>query len=243
MEDESPAAQQTEAKAAYFSLFINVLTSPSEAFDELRKRPSTIVPLLLVMLVNVAIVSWYFSVLDFDWFVDDLLLNGNIPDDQLDQARENFAQMTPAAFRLFAILGGSAAILVMYSVMAGYLTLSAALAGHSEKFRQWFSLVAWAGTVVLFSQLGMVVTLLLAPNGQIGQLDLDPTSLRNLGLRPDSASLQQLFGSINLTMVWSLVLTILGYKQWLGMSAFKAALIVGAPYVLIFGGWAVVALA
>lgn len=242
MEDASAESQQSGAKMSYFALFINILASPSEAFEELHKRPSKLVPLAVVILVNAAIIFWYFSVLDFDWFVDDLLQNGNIPEDRIDEARENFEDMSPSTFRLFGLLGGSAAILVMYTILSGYLTLTSALAGHSEKFGQWFSLVVWTGIVVLFSQLGMAVTLMLATNGQIGQLDLDPTNLRNLGLRPESDDLQQIFATINLTMIWSLVLTVLGYRQWLGTSTLKAALIVSAPYVLIFGVWSYFAL-
>lgn len=237
MEDSSSDKLQTDAKMSYFAIFINILTAPSEAFEELHKRPSKLVPLATVLLVNAAVIFWYFSIVDFDWFVDDLLQNGNIPEDQIDQARENFADMSPSTFRLFGLLGGSMAILLMYTILSGYLTLTAALAGHSEKFSQWFSLVVWTGIVVLFSQLGMAITLMLASNGQLGQLDLDPTNLRNLGLRPESDDLQQIFATINLTMIWSLVLTIMGYKQWLGMSTLKAAVIVSAPYVLIFGIW------
>lgn len=242
MEDASTEKQRSDAKMSYFAIFINILTSPSEAFEELHKHPSKLVPLATVILVNAAVIFWYFSILDFDWFVDDLLQNGNFPEDRIDEARENFADMSPSTFRMFGLLGGTAAVLFMYTVLAGYLTLTAALAGHSEKFGQWFSLVVWTGIVVLFSQLGMAVTLMLASNGQISQFDLDPTNLRNLGVRPQNINLQQIFATINLTMIWSLVLTILGYRHWLGMSTLKAAVIVSAPYILIFSGWSYIAL-
>lgn len=237
MSSDNEVREPIPAKMSYFALFVNVLTSPTEAFEELQKNPSKLAPLLAVLVVNAVLIFWYFSILDFDWFVDDMLQNGNIPEDQLEEARENFDGMSQSTFRMFGLLGGSVGILVIYTLTSGYLTLTSALAGHNQKFSQWFSLVAWTGTVALFSMLGMAITLLMAANGQIGQLDLDPTNLRNLGLRPENESFQQIFGTINLTMIWSLVLTILGYKHWLGMNTLKAALIVSAPYVLIFGIW------
>jgi hypothetical protein len=224
------------------ALFINMLTSPVEAFDELGRRPSKLVPLLLVIGLNALVIFWYFSSLDFDWFVDDTLRNANIPEDQLDQARENMTQMGPAALRVFGILGSSVAILAIYTIQAAYLTQASAIAGYRQKFSQWFSLAAWTGIVVIFAQIGMAVTLALDGNGQLGQYDLDPTTLRNLGIRPDNPALERVLGSINLPMLWSLVLLILGHRRWLGTSLLKSVSIVSTPYLLIFGIWTFVSL-
>jgi len=88
---------------------------------------------------------------------------------------------------------------------------------------------------VIFAQIGMAVTLALDGNGQLGQYDLDPTTLRNLGIRPDNPALERVLGSINLPMLWSLVLLILGHRRWLGTSLLKSVSIVSTPYLLIFG--------
>ncbi|MDP6651852.1 MAG: hypothetical protein QGF90_07080 [Gammaproteobacteria bacterium] len=48
---------------------------------------------------------------------------------------------------------------------------------------------------------------------------------------------------LNLTMIWSITLTVLAYKQWLESSWLKAMSIVLAPYLLIIGVWAYFALA
>jgi hypothetical protein len=225
-----------------FALFINVLTSPAEAFDELNRRPSKLLPLMLVIGLNALVIYWYFSSLDYSWFVDDTLQNANIPEDQLDQARENMEQMGPSMLRVFGILGSSLAILAIYTIQAGYLTLTSAVAGYRQKFSQWFSLAVWTGIVVVFAQIGMAVTLMLDTNGQLGQYDLDPTTLRNLGLRPANPDLERILGSINLSMIWSLVLLVLGHRRWLGTSLLKSVSIVGAPYLLIFGIWTYVSL-
>ncbi len=231
---ESPSTQRPMSP---FTLFINVLTSPTEAFDELRIRPTKLLPLMLVVGLNVLIIYWYFTAVDYSWFVDDTLQNANIPEDQIDQARENLEQMSASTLRIFGILGSTVAILAIYTIQAGYLTLASALGGHSQKFGQWLSLVAWTGIVVVFSQIGMAVTLLMDTTGQLSQYDLDPTTLRNLGLRPDNESLERIMGSINLAMIWSLALMIMGHRRWLGSSLLKSVCIVGAPYLLIFGVW------
>lgn len=242
MSTENALKESTAGPMSPFVLFINMLTSPTEAFDELIRRPSKLLPLLLVIGLNALVIYWYFSTLDYDWFVDDTLQNANIPEDQLEQARENIEQMGPSMLRLFSLLGSSVAILAIYTIQAGYLTLTSAIAGHSQKFSQWFSLAAWTGIVVIFAQIGMAVTLLLDTNGQLGQYDLDPTTLRNLGLRPDNPDLERILGSINLSMIWSLVLLVFGHRRWLGTSLLKSVSIVGAPYLLIFGIWTYISL-
>lgn len=242
MSTENALKESTAGPMSPFVLFINMLTSPTEAFDELIRRPSKLLPLLLVIGLNALVIYWYFSILDYDWFVDDTLQNANIPEDQLEQARENIEQMGPSMLRLFSLLGSSVAILAIYTIQAGYLTLTSAIAGHSQKFSQWFSLAAWTGIVVIFAQIGMAVTLLLDTNGQLGQYDLDPTTLRNLGLRPDNPDLERILGSINLSMIWSLVLLVFGHRRWLGTSLLKSVSIVGAPYLLIFGIWTYISL-
>ena len=242
MINETGQTGGNERDASVFSIFVNILTSPAEAFSALDKHPMKWMPLLLVVGLNAVIIFWYFTILDFDWFVDDTLQNANIPENQLDDARENFAQMSPSTLRLFGILGSSVALVVIYAIQAGYLSLVSALGGHSQKFGHWFSLVVWSGIVVIFSQVGMIVTLLLDTNGQLGQYDLDPLTLRNLGLRPQNQSLEQMMGSVNIPMLWSIFLMIQGYKQWLDASTIKAALVVTVPYLLIFGGWGFFAL-
>ena len=48
--------------------------------------------------------------------------------------------------------------------------------------------------------------------------------------------------SLNLTMIWSIALTVLAYRQWLDSSQIKALAVVLAPYLVILGVWAYFAL-
>ena len=64
----------------------------------------------------------------------------------------------------------------------------------------------------------MAVTILLSPNGQLSAYDFDPLTLKNLGMATDNATLLSLFNSISLAMIWSVVIILLGYRQWLECS-------------------------
>lgn len=224
------------------SLAINVLTSPSDAFEEINRNPSKIFPLSLILVANALVLLWYFFMVDFDWYIDDVLSGANLNEDQLEEARENMVSMSRGTMMGFSLLGSFVGITVIYLLQSTYLTLVSALRGDSYRFTHWFSLVCWAGLPVLLSVIGMAVTIALSPNGQLSVYDLDPLTLRNLGLLTENASLQSLYNSVSLSMVWSAVLILLAYKQWLEAGWLRSVAVVMAPYAAVIGVWAYFAL-
>lgn len=231
--------------AGMFNTLVNILTSPAEAFNELNQRPSKLFPLLLILIANVIVLSWYFTIIDFDWFIDDTLGGGNfdLSEEQLESAREVMQSMSQTRFRMFGIFGGSIGLLVIYALQAGYLGLASALNGDRYKFTHWFSLICWTGLPYLLSIIGMAVTIALSPNGQLSQYTLDPLTLANLGMQSSNGLIQTAFNSLSLTMIWSIALVVMAYKQWLQSGLGKALIIVLAPYLIIFSALAYFALA
>ncbi len=219
--------------AGMFDIAINILTSPTEAFNELRLRPSKLFPLAVIVLSTAAVMFWYFTVVDFDWYIDDTLSVRDLTEEQTEAAREQMTSMSQSTFRLISTLGSAFGILIVYILQAGYFSLTSAISGSGQKFGHWFSLVLWTGLPYILSVVGMIVTLSLSPNGQLAAYDLDPLTLANLGLQSNNSSLMTVFQNINLTMMWSLALTVMGYKQWIECSILKALAVVLAPYAVI----------
>lgn len=221
---------------------VNILTSPAEAFRELEQRPTKLFPLAIIMLSTMAVMFWYFTIIDFDWYIDDSLAIANIDEDQMEAARDTMQSMSQTTFKMIGTFGGAAGLLVVWTIQAVYLSLASALNGDRFKFTHWFSLILWTALPRLLSIVGMAVTIALSPNGQLSAFDLDPLTLTNLGMQSSNGSVEMIMNSLNLTMIWSVVLILLAYKQWLESSWLKAATIVLAPYILIFGVWAYFAL-
>lgn len=221
---------------------INILTSPSEAFAEIQQRPSKLFPLTLIVVSTAAVMYWYFTIVDFDWYIDDTLAVANLNGAELEAAREQMAAMSQSTFKLISTSASVIGLLFVYILQAGYLSLTSALSGSGQKFGNWFSLVLWTGLPYMLSIAGMIATLLLSPNGQLSSYQLDPLTLANLGMQSSNESLTTLFNMLNLTMLWSLSLTVMGYRQWLDCSLVKAMAVVLAPYLLIVGVWAYFAL-
>ena len=224
--------------AGLINTAINILVSPSEAFTELQQRPSKLFPLALILLSTMAVMFWYFTIVDFDWYIDDTLAAVNLDDEQLEIARAQMASMSQTTFKMFGIFSGVIGILVIYVLQSGYLSLISAISGSGQKFGNWFSLVLWTGLPYMLSVVGMVATIALSPNGQLSAYDLDPLTLANLGMQSGNSSLTAIFNSISLPMLWGVGLTVMGYRQWLDCSLMKAMTVVLAPYLLLMGVWA-----
>lgn len=238
MTDTDPQPALKTEPAGSLTTAINILTAPSDAFNELRQRPTKIFPLALVLISSMAVMFWYFSIVDFDWFVDDSLSGRDLSEEQMEAGREAMLSMSQTTFRLFGVLGGTVGILLISVLQAGYLSLASALIGGKFKFSHWFSLIVWTGLPYLLAVIGMAVTILLSPNGQLSAYDLNPLTLANLGVQSDNASVMTVLNSLNLTLIWSAVLIVMAYKQWLESSLLKALSVVLAPYMLILGVWA-----
>jgi hypothetical protein len=166
----------------------------------------------------------------------------NIPEDRLEESREAMLSLSQNMFMLIAVVGGTVFTLVYYSLQSGYLALISALTGDGQKFSRWFSLVCWTSLPVLLGVAGMIMTILLSPNGQLSPTELNPLTLRNLGFVSDNNSLNTLSDFFNLTMIWSIGLLTMGYKHWQGSSLIKAIVVIATPYLLIASIWVFVAL-
>ena len=224
--------------ASLLNTAINILTSPNEAFNELRQRPTKLFPLAVVMLGSMIVMYWYFSIVDFDWYIDDSLSLSNLSEERMEAGREAMLAMSQTTFKLFGMIGGTVGILVVSVLQAGYLSLVSAIIGDKFKFSHWFSLIAWTGLPYVLAIIGIAVNILLSPNGQLSAFDLNPLTLANLGMQSSNASVTTILNSLNLTLIWSMVLVVMGYKQWLDSSLVKALTVVLAPYMLILGIWA-----
>lgn len=224
--------------AGLINTAINIIVSPSEALAELQQRPSKLFPLALILVSSMAVMFWYFSIVDFDWYIDDTLAASNLDAEELEVAREQMASMSQTTFKMFGVFGSAIGILVIYVLQAGYLSLTSALSGSGQKFGNWFSLVLWTGLPYMLSVVGMIANIMLSPNGQISAYGLDPLTLANLGMQSSNGSLTTVFNTISLPMIWGIALTVLGYRQWLDCSWIKALAVVLAPYLLLTSVWA-----
>jgi hypothetical protein len=223
-----------------FSILGQVFTEPSKAFATLRERSNPALPLLLLILGSAALMVWYYQVVDMPWLIDQMLAASPQGDDPAARAAmQQF--MTPTMMTVTTTLSIAIMLPIVLLLSAVYLLLSAKVIGSDIGFGKWFCFAAWASVPGLLALPAGAVVLLMASNGQIGQNEINPLSLNQLFFHlPLGQRWTGLLDTIHLPMLWSLLVSALGYRVWTGKSMATSAIVVALPYLLIFGIWAAV---
>ncbi len=230
-------ATSTMQAAGGFRTVLNILLEPATAFAGLRERPTWLLPTLLVAGGTALVMLWYFSILDLPWFLENLLYQGGADptQEQIDAFREGTEDLSPMVFMISGFLGAIFGLIVIWILQAGYLALVSALTGDGFRFANWFCLATWTSIPSLLTIVGIAITLALNPNGQISQMELDPLSLGNLGLRFGDSGINDAIGQFSLTQFWTMGLLVYGYRLWLKGPWLKSAIIVLLPQLLLIG--------
>ena len=225
-------------QAGGFRTVLDILLEPATAFAGLRERPSWLLPVLLVAGGTALVTLWYFSILDIAWFLENLLFEGGAEPtpEQINEFREGTENLSPMAFMIAGFFGAIFGIILIWILQAGYLTLVSALTGDGFRFSNWFCLATWSSIPSLLTAIGIAITLALNQNGQIGQTELDPLQLGNLGLQLGDSGLDYAIGQISLTQLWTMGLLVYGYRLWLKGSWLRSALTALLPQLLLIGG-------
>ena len=224
-----------------FSLFLNIWTSPVSAFVELKPKPRLWYPLLAIIILQIAVTVYYSMSADFDWVLDQTLSASGR--EFTPEQREAMERMQGGMGANISAIAGSIGILIVvpliFSILAGYYTIISSFTADGIKFGQWFGLLCWSSTPMLFAALASLVSIFLNSNGQIMQNQLNPLTLNNLVFHYKFGEPGTTFlSAIDLTMLWSVALNVIGYKTWTGKSTPSAAAIACAPYLVIYGVFA-----
>lgn len=222
-----------------FNNLINIIVAPSQTFQSIKEKPSVLFPYLLLILVLILTQFVVLNLIDFDYFLEDIITRQaaatQTPESEL---RQGMAIMTPTFMAATAAISIVIVLSLIFCIYAAYLNLIAKLGDDRYRFKHFFSLMVWTSMPMLLSSVASILNVMLNSNRQFTQTQLDPLSLNNLFFHASGPSAAMLNG-INLAAIWSAVLLVLGYRYLTGSSLGKAAVITLAPFVVIYGGWAV----
>jgi hypothetical protein len=224
-----------------FQNLIDIITAPSAAFTRLKEKPTILVPLLLVLIATASVQVGYILLTDRGFLVDQQMdqvetIFPNITDAQLEEMAENARNTSSTALILNAAISTSLVLFVIMALYALYLRFVSKFSFVELGWKAWFSLVCWTSIPTVFGALASWVVLLSNSNGQLPMLDLNALNFSNLlGLDVQGGPLAYLTP----LYFWSFALLALGYQNWTKKSLAFSAVVSLAPYLLIFGLWAV----
>jgi hypothetical protein len=225
------------ANTSNLAIATNIFTSPGEAFAAIKERPRVWFPLLILVGAYCAVSVMYLYNVDLGWMLDNQLAGANMTEEQRTQAVDAAMQLPKGVYIAFGVLSALIVYPLLFAIFALYYTGASFFTNTGVKFKQWYSLLAWCCLPFL---LGLAATLVYIITGDVrfvGQEGLNPLSFgKLLGLdagAPGTPTVQRVLLALDPTVIWTVVLTVLGYQALSQRSIVHAATVVLAPYVLI----------
>jgi hypothetical protein len=239
------AVEPPPAGMGAFSRLTGVFFEPSKTFADIARRPTWIVPLLLTIVASIGLTALYGQHVGWERLIRQKLEASSrvqqLPPEQKEQIIATQTRLAP----VFGYAGTLIAIPLSFLLVAAVFTgLVAGVMSAPVRFKQVFSVVAFAGLPnVLSMLLATVVMFLKNP----ADFDLQNPLMFNVGawMDPEHSSkfLYSMATSIDLFSFWIMLLMATGLRAAAGRKlSFGGALFVvilpWAVYVLAKSGLA-----
>ena len=223
-----------------FNAMVDIVASPGKALDEIKPHTSWLWwPLLITMLSAIGLMIYFYSWVDFQWFVEETIRQVP-PEDRAERADLMRSSMSESVITWTTVIAIAIMSLIVYLISATYLHLVNKLTtGADIGFGSWFSLSVWSGFVGIFGVIAGFIAILMSSSNQMPQQDLAVTSFNNLFVHAAAGTPWFTWASsLTLINLWTIFLTGLGISRWTNASMAKSMIIAATPWVLIFGIWA-----
>ena len=199
-----------------FARIIGVFFEPSKTFDDIGRRPTWFLPLVIIILSTIAFTTVLGQHIGWDHIVRQQVENS--PRAAQLPAEQREAQIAAGA-RIAPVFGFATVVLIPlgYVITGGILLAMTAMMSGNLKFKQVYAVVCYSGLPgVLFALLGVVVMFLKKPE----DFNVNNPLMFNAGafMDPQASSkfLYSLATSMDLFSFWMIFLIATGLKAAAG---------------------------
>jgi hypothetical protein len=237
-------APDVQASISSFGRIFGVLFSPGKTFEDIVKKPSWMLPIVLTTILSMAVSFSIDQRINWREFMSQQIEKSpraaQMSAEQKQQQIEGGAKFSPVFTYCIGLLGPILAALVVSLVMWGAYSL---LGGASTNFGTAFSITSHAFLTGLISSPLFILILYLKP---YGTADLENPIAANLAaFLPDESAkwLVALCKSFDIFTFWTLILLAIGFaavnpKKLKGSKTYTIAFGVWAAFVACRVGWA-----
>jgi len=224
-----------------FSALLDIFVAPRQALAAAREHTLWFwLPLVISIALTLAFWAHYYFSVDFDWLITQMLTQSGkeMPADQMEQVR---AFMTPVSMLISTAVFALAWPFVLGGITALYLLIVAKIGGDEQNgYGRWFGLSIWAFFPAVVSVIAAWGNWLLASSKQLTQQNVMITNLNTLLFhKPLSNPWAGWLGAIDLTLFWCIALLGIGVALFSNRSLGKGLTIAIAPFVVVYGIWAI----
>lgn len=213
---------------------------PSKTFEALESKPSAWLPMVVMMVVSLAVMFWYFTVVDFAWLTEQMFASVKSAAER-EKVMSMMTRNTQLMMVCAGIVVGTPFIL---AVVGLYFMIVGKVMSTQFSFGKGFSLAAWAMVVPsLIGSVLMIIQILMASNGQVSIQELNPLTLNQLVFHyPMDHAMAGPLDMISVGNIWTMFLLATGFSVWAKTSKAAAWMAVLIPFVSIVGIWLAIAM-
>ncbi|MGA2095163.1 MAG: YIP1 family protein [Candidatus Acidiferrum sp.] len=230
----APAAPDEQPSISAFGRIIGVFFSPGKTFEDIVRKPSWLLPIVLTTLLSVVVSVAINQRINWREFMSQQIEKSpraaNLSAEQKQQQIEAGAKFTPPFTYAVGFLGPILGLLIISLVLWGGYSL---LGGASTNFTTSMAITAHAFLTSLISSPLLILTLYLKDPGTV---DLENPLASNIAaFLPDESAkwLVALCKSIDVFSIWTMILLAIGF------AATSPKKLKGSkPYMIVFGLWA-----
>ena len=235
--DNSPAGPQpinSPLKALQ-----TIILKPNQVFSRLKGTPNWSWLPFIVVIVMSALPQWlYFNTVDMEWYADKIIAMeyaGVSPSEQA-QARHIMLQQDMGSFTTFAVVFS---VLLTYAIFALYLHKVTRIDEENIlSFGDWYGFMWWATLPFAFFSAISVLIILFLGGPQLSPEYLGLFSVAGLLGIPMESDWYGWAQGIGLDTLWVGYLIAVGVSRWTRLSTRQSYTIAAAPFVGIWGVWA-----
>jgi hypothetical protein len=223
------------ADSSSVGVLTNIFTAPQAAFAAIKERPSPWVPMLILIVGTFAVQFVYMQSVDFAWLMDRQLEQGGLTDEQRRETVDAMTAIPPTVLGAAQGVSGAISLLIVYALFALYYTGVSFATHDGIKYGQWFALIWWCWMPGVFGLIASFVNLLVTDARFLPPEQLNPLSFGSLlALDGEGATMvERILLALDVTVLWAMVLQILGYQAFTQRSIVRATVVVLGPLALI----------
>ena len=225
------------AESSTAAVAANIFVSPGEAFAAIKERPRAWLPLLVLLAAQATVSLVYMSNVDLAWMFETQLeaAGAELTQAQREEALTAATNISPTVYGAIGAVSSSIFILVIFFCVSLYYTGISFATNDGIKLKQWFGFACWCALPTVLGILAGLVNIVAGDARFMMQEEINPLSFANLFSidTTDASILQRILAGLDLTWIWSMVLSVIGYQAWTDRSIAKSAVIVLGPLAVI----------
>ncbi|MEP0356526.1 YIP1 family protein [Paraglaciecola sp.] len=226
-----------------FQAMKDVFIKPNQVFATIKETHNwSWIPFIVISLITVIPIYLYFNFIDFDWYRD--LIIQSTGGDLSPIEKENMTKAMQQPQLLWAsVFGAVIANIIANAVLALYLNITTKSDEECiQGYTDWYGFTWWASIPSIFTSLLALLILGFSNDPQLAPISLGPTSLAFILSVEMNSAWFSLAQSIRLESIWVMYLIAVGLSQWTQLPIKKTYFIATAPYLAIWGAWALMVL-